>query len=397
VQTERKYTVTELTELIRGALENTFCGGITVEGEISNCRPSSIGHLYFTLKDAHAIISAAMFKNSLRGLAFQPKDGMLVRARGRISVYAPRGSYQITCDSLELAGEGDILAMLERRKRQLAAEGLFDENRKRQLPRFPEKVGVVSSPTGAAVRDILNVLRRRALGLDVLILPALVQGVEAASVIAARIRQANQWQLADVLIVGRGGGSIEDLLPFSDEMVVRAIAESKIPIVSAVGHEIDWALSDFAADLRAPTPSAAAELVSENRGEALLWVRNQAANLYTSIRARAETCRLLLKPFNLTEIEHRFRGILQPYLVRLDDAKENLLSAFREHLAFIRSILERRRAVLETASPLAVLERGFSIVTNTRTGKLVRRQQDVQAADIVNIRPAHGLITAKVE
>ncbi|MDR2521928.1 MAG: exodeoxyribonuclease VII large subunit, partial [Spirochaetaceae bacterium] len=358
--------------------------------------PSSTGHLYFTLKDAAAQISAVMFKNSLRALTFQPKDGMLVRAQGRISVYPQRGSYQIICESLELAGAGDILAMLEKRKRALAEEGLFAEERKQPLPRFPRCVGVVSSPTGAAVRDILNVLWRRAAGLLVRILPAPVQGAEAAPVIAARIEQANRWNLCDVLIVGRGGGSIEDLLPFSEECVVRAVAASAIPVVSAVGHEIDWALSDFAADLRAPTPSAAAELVSENRGAALAWVRSETAALHQVLRARCGTGRLLIKPFTPDEIERRFRSILQPRLVRLDDAKEALLDTLNERLTQARTRLEMQTLALETASPLAVLERGFSIVTNTRTGAVVKADTDVLRGDVLHIRPARGRLTASV-
>jgi exodeoxyribonuclease VII large subunit len=390
---ERKYTVSEITELIRGVLEGNF-SNLSVEGEISNCRPSSTGHLYFTLKDSGAALSAVMFKNSIRQLAFQPKDGMLVRAYGRISVYPQRGSYQIICEALELAGTGGILLMLEQRKRALAAEGLFDEERKQAIPRFPEKVGIISSPTGAAVRDILNVLGRRAAGLSVVILPAPVQGSEAAPIIAARIEQANRLQLCDVLIVGRGGGSIEDLLPFSEESVVRAVAASRIPIMSAVGHEIDWALSDFAADLRAPTPSAAAELVSENRGETLTQIRARTAELYRLIRGRCETCRLLLKPFSLSEIERLFRAILQPRLVRLDDAKETLLDSVRGRLNDTRSRLKVQTVALETASPLAVLKRGFSVVTNTRTGMVVKSAQDAADGDILSIRPAEGLIAA---
>jgi len=314
-------TVSELTEQIRSCLEGAFTV-VCVEGELSNCRPASSGHLYFSLKDAGAKIDAVMFKNRLRSLTFEPKDGMLLRVRGSLSVYAPRGTYSIVCEEMEIAGAGEILAMLEKRKQKLAAEGLFDMERKRPLPRFPSAVGVVSSPTGAAVRDILNILERRAAGLRVVILPAPVQGEEAASIIAARIRQANKWHLADVLIVGRGGGSLEDLLPFSGEEVVRAVAGSKIPVVSAVGHEIDWALSDYAADLRAPTPSAAAELVSENFYALSDTIRSMAEGLEDVIRARLERARLLLKPFDPQDLEYRFRAILQPRLIRLDDAKD---------------------------------------------------------------------------
>ena len=392
----QKLTVSELTELIRCRLEEHF-SSITVEGELSNCRPASSGHLYFSLKDAGAKIDAVMFRNRLRFLAFEPKDGMLLRVKGSLSVYAPRGSYSIVCEEMELAGSGDILAMLEKRKQKLAAEGLFDESRKPALPRFPGAVGIVSSPSGAALRDILIILGRRGAGVKIVILPAPVQGVEAAPIIARRIEQANQWKLADVLIVGRGGGSLEDLLPFSEESVVRAVAESKIPVVSAVGHEIDWALCDFAATLRAPTPSAAAELVSAEYSSVLSNIQNIAEICTASIKARIEKARLLLRPFNVEDLEYRFRSILQPRLVRFDDAKENLVENMAALVESLRKRQETALAILEAGSPLAVMERGFSVVLNRRTGAIVRNCNDALVGDRLDIRPLHGTITAVTE
>jgi exodeoxyribonuclease VII large subunit len=391
-----KLSVTELTERIRRCLEGNFTS-LVVEGELSNCRPASSGHLYFSLKDAGAKIDAVMFRNRLRTLAFEPKDGMLLRVRGSLSVYAPRGSYSIVCEEMEPAGSGDILAMLEERKRRLAAEGLFDEDRKKPLPRFPSVVGVVSSPTGAAVQDILNILRRRAAGVRVIILPTPVQGTEAAPVIARRIAQANQWRLADVLIVGRGGGSLEDLLPFSEEAVVRAVAASAIPVVSAVGHEIDWALCDFAADLRAPTPSAAAEHVSENCVTTLEMIRALVKHITAVMSARLEKTRLLLRPFSTEDLEYRFRAILQPRLIRFDDAKELLVRGLSEKVAALRRRMELSTAVLEAGSPLAVMERGYSMVTNRRTGDLIRTAEDARPGDPLSIRPLKGSITAVTE
>jgi exodeoxyribonuclease VII large subunit len=392
---EKHLTVSELTEQIRSKLEGSF-SFVCVEGEISNCRPASSGHLYFSLKDSAAKIDAIMFKNKLRTLNFEPKDGMLIRAKGSLSVYPPRGSYSVVCEEMEIAGAGEILAMLEKRKQKLAAEGLFDEEKKRPLPRFPETVGVVSSPTGAALRDILNILARRAPSIKVIILPAPVQGEEAASIIASRIKQANQWRLADVLIVGRGGGSIEDLLPFSDEEVVRAVAKSKIPTVSAVGHEIDWALCDFSADLRAPTPSAAAELVSENYFAVQDFIQSAADDFMSVMSARLERAKLLLKPFDPQDMEYRFRSILQPRLIRLDDAKEALISSISDKCAVIRKKIELTAAVLETASPLAVMERGFSVVTNS-SGKVIKNSNNVKSGDKIFIRPLKGKIDAVVE
>jgi exodeoxyribonuclease VII large subunit len=392
---EKHLTVSELTEQIRTCLEGSF-SYVCVEGELSNCRPASSGHLYFSLKDFNAKIDAVMFKNKLRSLTFEPKDGMLLRVRGTLSVYAPRGTYSIVCEEMEIAGAGEIFAMLEKRKQKLAALGLFDEERKKPLPRFPAVVGVVSSPTGAAVRDIINILARRAGGIKVIILPAPVQGDEAAALIAARIKQANQWKMADVLIVGRGGGSPEDLLPFSDEEVVRAVAESEIPVVSAVGHEIDWALSDHAADMRAPTPSAAAELVSESRAAITDTIHTMIESFKSVICARIERARLLLKPFDLRDLEYRFRAILQPRLIRLDDAKDALINAISDRKENLRTRIALAAAVIEAVNPLAAMERGFSVVTDSN-GKLVRDSKKVKKGERLFIRPLKGKINAIVE
>jgi exodeoxyribonuclease VII large subunit len=361
-----------------------------VEGEISNCRPSSTGHLYFTLKDERAAVSCVMWRSSLRRLAFVPKDGATVRVKGSISVYPPRGGYQIVFQRIDLTGEGDILAMLEERKRKLADEGLFDKARKKLIPRFPDVVGVVSSPTGAALRDTLNILRRRAPGVRVLVLPAPVQGNEAAPVIARRIKEANQFHLCDTLIVGRGGGSLEDLLPFSDEEVVRAVAASDIPVISAVGHEIDWALSDFAADLRAPTPSAAAELASADYYETSRDLRARERAIEDAMESRVEHYRLALTPFSAGTLELRFRSLLQPRLLRFDDAKEVLVAACKERLQTARSRLALAKTSVEAANPLAALERGFSVVSRVDTGAVVRSPSDAPSGTRLKVRPKEG-------
>ena len=389
-------SVSQLTSRIKDMLEGRF-SRITLEGEISNLKPASTGHLYFYLKDENAVISAVMFKGRMRGLSFTPADGTLVRAKGSISVYAPRGNYQIVVESMELAGTGNILLMLEERKRRLAAEGLFDQDRKRPLPSFPQRVAVVTSPTGAALRDILQIMGRRNPKISVTVLPCQVQGADAAPAIARMIAVANTYKLADVLIVGRGGGSLEDLLPFSEEVVVRAVAESQIPVVSAVGHEIDWALSDFAADMRAPTPSAAAELVSplltDVTGQLEYWRRD----LYESLTSRLDRMRLLVKSFTPDSLELRFRTIQQPLLSRFDTAKEAILSAMEERCKDARHRIENSLRDLEGANPSAILARGYSMVTDKATGTVIRSPADTVAGQVLEIRPAAGVIQVQVQ
>ncbi|HEY9054799.1 MAG TPA: exodeoxyribonuclease VII large subunit, partial [Rectinemataceae bacterium] len=358
---EEILSVSALTRLIKGNLEASF-PSVTVEGEISGYKLASSGHLYFSLKDRDALIQAVMFKYRASFLDFSPMDGQKVVARGGLSLYPARGQYQLIVQSMRASGLGDILAMIEERKKRLAAEGLFDSERKRPLPRRPSKVGVVTSPTGAAVRDILNVLSRRNSGIDILILPAAVQGAGAAETIAARIRQANAMGGIDVLIVGRGGGSPEDLLAFSDEEVVRAIASSSIPVISAVGHEIDWALSDYAADLRAPTPSAAAEMVAESSLALRKEVDLHERTLATSVLARLDYVRTGIEIFSREDVEVRFQRLFMPLSRRFDEARECLASAAASALLQREHRIELATASLELANPQSVLERGYSIV-----------------------------------
>lgn len=391
----RVYTVSEITAEIRRTLEEGF-QDVTIEGEISNYRPSAAGHSYFSLKDNDAIISVVMFRGRLWGLRFQPADGMLVRARGNLSVYPKRGNYQLICESLQPAGQGNLLQIIEERKRRLAAEGLFDSSRKRPLPLFPRRVGVVTSPTGAAIRDILRVLQRRAAGIDVIVLPALVQGDGAAEQIAAQIETANRFEMADVLIVGRGGGSLEDLLPFSEEIVVRAVAASRIPVISAVGHEVDTALTDFAADVRAATPSVAAEMVSAPREELLRRVQRSAEQLRRTVGQRIERARMLLDQFHPEGLERNFRLLVQPFMLRLDDARESLAAGVRERVRDARHRHELASRDLLAASPLAILQRGYAVVTGA-AGQVVRSAAAVSPGDRLDVRVAVGRIDAEVK
>jgi exodeoxyribonuclease VII large subunit len=390
------YTVTELTLLIKKQLEATY-PDIMIEGEISNFRPSSTGHFYFSLKDKDSILSVVMFKNRLSTLTFQPADGMLVRATGSISVYPKRGSYQLICASLIKSGEGNILLMLEERKRKLAAEGLFDEERKKSLPLLPSKVAVITSPTGAAIRDILRVLKRRHSGLNLIILPSPVQGEEAAAMITEKIRIANLHKMADVLIIGRGGGSLEDLLPFYDENLVRAIAASEIPVISAVGHEIDFTLSDLAADMRAPTPSAAAEIVAAPREELLRRVLEASSGLKENLLTRIEKIKLVLEQFKPEILSRHFQYMYQSFQIRFDDARESVIRLIKEYLTGIHHRLELVSNKLHSYSPLDILKRGYSVVTESKTGKILRSSKEAAIGDNLDIQLYKGFIFAEVK
>jgi len=383
------FQVSEITELIKEALEENF-SSIVVEGEISNCRPASSGHIYFNLKDKDSMLSAVLFKGKSKLLNFEPKDGMLVRVSGSISVYAQRGSYQIICDTIERAGLGEILVMLEERKRRLQEEGLFDEARKKEIPAFPQKIVVITSPTGAAVRDILNIIKRRNSLISVIIIPSLVQGSEAAASITKAIKIANTHNLGDVIIVGRGGGSIEDLLPFSDEALVRAIALSKIPTISAVGHETDWSLCDYAADLRAPTPSAAAELVACDKEDILYTVQSLHTQIRQQMKMLIDQAHLILDRFTDDNLEMKLRKIEQPYLMRFDDAKESLLLEMQKKLIVTKHKLEMNIESLSARNPASILDRGYTIIKTKKTGKVIQRIDQIEKGLEVTINFSKG-------
>ena len=393
--TDTVFSVSQITDLIKGILENSF-RSVKIEGEISNWRPSAAGHIYFTLKDNNAQIKAVIFRNAAYKLAFKPKDGDKVRCTGSLSVYAPQGNYQIIINTMELAGTGNILQMLEERKKKLAAEGLFNSEKKKALPLYPKTIGVVTSPTGAAIRDILNVSKRRNPNINITVLPAIVQGEEAAQTIVKMIEIANFYKLCDVLIVGRGGGSLEDLLPFSEESVVRAIAASKIPTISAVGHEIDWALCDYAADKRAPTPSAAAEMAVPILSDIQQNITFYKNDLYNSIKQKIEKTRLMIKSFNPQNFEVQFRNIQQPLLNRYAYAKENLVKNMQNKIKDLRTRILNNKTILENASPDTILQRGYSMVTDEE-GKIIRNADQVSSGSKIIVKPAQGSLKAIVE
>lgn len=398
------FTVSQITSLIRNDLEQKY-SNIEVEGEISNCKIAASGHLYFSLKDDQAVLQAVMFRRDLLLLAFIPRDGMKVWAKGGISVYAGRGQYQLIARSMRESGIGDILAMLEERKRRLSAEGLFAPEKKKSIPRFPSRIGVVTSPTSAAIRDIIRVLSRRNPKISILVLPALVQGEEAALSIVTRINQANVWNLVDVLIVGRGGGSIEDLLPFSEEIVVRAIAHSHIPVISAVGHETDWALSDYAADLRAPTPSAAAEMACSD----LILIEKEIdhfkailAQSMNHVVVHAQQRLISVSPRSLEDVLVKQQLQLSQ---RFDSALDYLSHSMQQtqEQAYNRVVLATNS--IEISNPHEIMKRGFSIVRKKRTQvddthkplTIVKNSLVLQSGDLIQILFYKGEAEATID
>ena len=435
------FTPSQLTRAARDLLESRFAL-IWLEGEISNFSRPASGHLYFTLKDAGAQVRCAMFKPKSTFLRFRPADGMRVLARARVSLYEARGEFQLIVEHLEEAGEGALQREFEQLKARLAAEGLFEEGRKRALPRWPRRIGVITSPSGAAVRDVLSVLRRRWPLVDVELLPVPVQGKEAAPAIVAAIRRAGAWARHDVLLLTRGGGSLEDLWSFNDEAVARAIAATTIPVVSAVGHEIDFTIADFVADLRAATPSAAAELLvpdaraivgdlRQRRERLALLLRRtleraqqRVDHAYARLNALRPQARLDLGRTRLAHLQERLQASQGR---RLERAAHNL-SALRARLAQrhprrdlalasqrlqrggsdlrrrIAHLLERRARhlgelarALNAVSPLATLSRGYAILFETQRARLIRSVRQVQTGDSVRAQVADGEMLLRVE
>jgi exodeoxyribonuclease VII large subunit len=435
----RVYTVSELTAGIKGTLEGTF-PAVWVEGEISNLRVPSSGHAYFTLKDEGAQLSAVLFRGRGRRVRFEPEDGMHVLAFGGLDVYAARGQYQLVVELMEPQGLGALQLAFEQLKRKLEAEGLFDDGRKRKLPVYPRVIGIVTSPTGAAIRDMLNIIGRRFGDLRILIAPVRVQGDGAPAEIVQALVNLQEMAELDVIVVGRGGGSIEDLWAFNDETVARAIVACRVPVISAVGHETDFTIADFVADLRAPTPSGAAELVVREK----LAVIERLVELYARLKqavtadvtAQRERLEFLARRRVLTDPARALRDLYR----RLDDLQGRLRLGLRagqrqirHRLALLTQALSARNPAarisadiallgqlrgrlvsgathgvqasrarfaasvgrLETLSPLAVLSRGYS-VTRLPSGALVRSAAQARAGDLLEILLHQGALGARV-
>jgi exodeoxyribonuclease VII large subunit len=435
----RSITVSELTARIRDLLARNFVD-VLVEGEISNCREAQSGHIYFTLKDEKAQVKCVWFRQQMRGVRFRPEDGLKVTVRGSIGVYEQRGEYQIYVETMDPAGRGALQLAFEQLKRKLESEGLFDARHKKELPRLPSRIGLVTSPKGAAVRDVIRILRRRFPNVHILLMPVRVQGEGAAGEIARALRLFNQRQNVDVLILARGGGSLEDLWAFNEEAVARAIFDSQIPVISGVGHETDFTIADFVADVRASTPSAAAEIVVQTRREFdrhilslrealaeqmryrilvlsrrvhelgaqrgfrrpldLLRQRRQrtdemTARLAQGLRGRLEQSRRRFTLAHLRIARFDFRSRVASLRLRVEKRSGELGLRAERLLRAKRERIERLRLQLEERSPLKVLERGYAIATDAH-GNVLRSSDEVALGQAVLIRLHRGRLSADV-
>src|SRR5277367_720707 len=441
LQPERRiYSVGDLTAKIRDLFAKNFTD-TTVQGEISNCRPAASGHIYFTLKDDRAQIRCVFFKNQQRGIKFRPEDGLHVTVRGSLSVYEARGEYQIYVETIEPVGLGALQLAFEQLKKRLEAEGLFSQERKKPLPMLPNRIGLITSPRGAAVRDVIRILRRRFPNVCLTLYPVRVQGDGAAKEIVEALRHFNRKSTVDVIILARGGGSIEDLWSFNEEIVARAISVSLIPIISGVGHETDFTIADFVADMRASTPSAAAELVVQTRREFdkhiadlretlagairyrllessrrvhelagrrafrrpldLLRQQRQRADEMTSrlalgLRARLEQSRKRFTAAHLRIASFDFRVKIAAFRLRLEKRAAELGVRAERFLRAKRERLERFRLQLEERSPLRVLERGYAIATDG-AGNLLRDTVQVALGDTVAIQLHRGRLLGEIK
>ncbi len=438
--TRRIWPVRELVTQVRELVEEEY-GDIWVEGEISNFRPAPSGHVYFTLKDADAQLPIVLFRRQAMLLRFRPEDGLHVLVRGRVSVYEQRGQLQLVAETMEPVGAGSLQLAFEQLKERLKAEGLFDADRKKPLPLFPHTVGIVTSPTGAVIRDFLNIVSRRHSGLNVLLCPVSVQGESAPAEIEGALAELNAGGLVDLIVLARGGGSLEDLAAFNSERVARAIASSQLAVVSAVGHETDFTIADFVADLRAPTPSAAAELITEAQHKIAEHLATQSHRLERAARFQLLQARQRLTRLPVSRAESRVATLMHRLEQRLDDAAQRLdlvltaqlrlrqnriaelaaavlridprqnLAHARSHLADFRARIDRcmERLVhsyaaslnaldarLHSLSPLAVLDRGYALVLSAE-GALVRSTTQIAAGDRVTTRLADGSFSSRVE
>lgn len=391
------FRVSELNEYVSLVLAgDPNLSDLRVSGEISGFKRHSSGHLYFSLKDETALVRCVMFRQQAMRLNFQPQDGMQVLLYGRASLYEKDGSFQLYANYLKKSGEGELYLRFLKLKKELEERGWFEETRKKQIPFLPRRVGVVTSGTGAAVQDILNIIHRRFPRMPVVLASVRVQGAGAAEEIAEAIRDMNRRKAADVLIVGRGGGSMEDLWAFNEIAVAEAIFESEIPVVSAVGHETDFTIADFVADLRAPTPSAAAELCVPEMDACYEAIRMQSDRLQRALRTRLERMRATVRLFASAKAFRLLENRLMNERLSLDLARERALRGMREWISTARSELLRVRAQLTALDPSAVLQRGYAILTDGN-GQALSDVSAMHTGDAVNIRMRDGTAGARIE
>ncbi len=393
---EKIYTVTEITREIKGILEKNF-SAVWVEGEISNYLLHSSGHRYFSLKDENAQIRCTLWRFRGEGLQFEPVDGMRVVVGGSISVYERNGQYQLDVVELLPAGLGKLEMAFRRLKEKLLKEGLFDEEHKKPIPQFPEVIGVVTSPTGAAVRDIIRIIQSRFPSVKIIVNPVRVQGEGAAEEIAQAIKEFNEYKMVDVMIVGRGGGSLEDLWAFNEEVVARAIYDSEIPVVSAVGHQIDFVISDFVADLRAPTPSAAAQMVVEEKDELLEQIKANIRRLFFYLSS------LLADSKRRLEATKQSYGFRRPFDIvtqrsqKVDELGRRLADKIKNYFEIKSNAISLWKEKLNVLSPSSVLRRGYSIARKLPELKVIKDAGNIRKKDRIEVKVFKGRIESKVE
>jgi len=390
------YKVSEITREIKNLLEQSF-PTLWVEGEISNYILHSSGHRYFSLKDENSQIRCVLFRWEGRRLGFEPQDGMKVYALGNLTVYEKSGQYQLSVIRLHPLGIGELELAFQQLKERLYNEGLFDEVHKKPIPEYPQTIGVVTSPTGAAIRDIINIIRRRDPGVRIILNPVRVQGEGAGEEIANAIKDFNEYKKVDLLIVGRGGGSLEDLWAFNEEVVARAIYNSKIPIISAIGHEVDFTIADFVADLRAPTPSAAAELAVKNRLETAKEVKNLFKTLISTQRLIIEDYKSRINSARESYGFKRAIDLIAQKAQRADELLRGLLKEIKNYFDSKKKSLSLVSGKLNVLSPLAVLERGFSLTRKLPGMEIIRDAGSLRLKDEIEVKFLRGRIEAEVK
>ena len=391
------YEVSQINEYIKSMLDSDeLLGSVCVRGELSNYKIYPSGHHYFTMKDAEGSLRCVMFRGNAMRLRFRPENGMKVLAMGRVTVFPRDGAYQLYCTELSPDGVGDLYVAVEQLKQKLAAEGLFSPERKKPLPVYPHRIAIITSGAGAAVMDMLRILGKRYPLSKVMILPVRVQGAEAPAEIAGAIRYANRWKIADVILTGRGGGSMEDLWAFNDERVARAIFESDLPVVSAVGHEPDVTISDFVADLRAATPSNGAELIAPDRNDLRAQLLHDQARMGTAMNRLIKSSRQTLSALSSKRVLQSPVNYLEDKRMQLDYSQKQLIAASRQLLANKRQGFIRLTSALDAMSPLKVLGRGYSIVKG-ESGSVIQSASEVSLGQRIHVRMRQGSLVAAVE